>query len=781
MNHKLLTSETSYFWHYLTSQRNFRGSHTQSKANYRRVQSSSRNRYLLNFSADRAAIANSTSEGTGKPPLRTEGEENDNECTHAVRKQKIGGTTVPDPISADQRRPDSASSNATVAYSSWMPLKQNMVGWRSPPRRVNLPQVGGNEDGANGVSHRELVRSTVAALLTESEDSHFAQMALGDYAPITHVAQLSDRFYIDRCFRTLAPEVVQNLDPRDDPDDGNGLRPSEYADVCDYHRLEPPVVEASASTERLYWFRLITRPTLAKSLKYMSDPDGCITATTVAKCCLSLLIVGKSGETGQEMSAMTTWNFLGRLGGRHGTAGGLKGDYWRTLNEAQRSDAMIQPNETALLEIQICCNSRRSLRLGSREVHQNPALVEKVKTNELGPGWRGGNGGLRKLDRRYTLDEKHQEAEEHSWCEDDTSGSSTKAVAVGRVTVGRNGIRGQTADEIGMDGTELHSYLPTGLDEACRDPVPWTAAPRRQEHPSAFTIVWTDCMGNKLKIYLSLNTPARHRHGRAGTRTRWVNLRAVTYPANGVTLQNPVSNSRGRLVKRAGRDCDLVGHDWTWTGLGGLLYDAFAGAGATTTNTKKISSVIDEVQHHIIAFLAILGASFANEVDRTIDAVRQLLSETGYQASVKDTWVEKRRRPRWRTICDEVCDEGSGHGDGGIVQVSSWMEIQWLELGFGGEAEGDRSHDTIVEALRSIDNRVISVNLYGGSEDEKQEEELASVLHITCDSSSGRQNSFVPCVRPMPSLFRMLADAEILKKTFNVKLLLSYYAERLYM
>ncbi|KAF8054562.1 hypothetical protein FPV67DRAFT_1460830 [Lyophyllum atratum] len=195
---------------------------------------------------------------------------------------KMSGATVPDPRRLkDTPRSVLCGSKANRVPALRAGLKHKMAGITVPSQKAaegGPPQVGSHEDGAGGVSHRELVRSIstpsapvntanpphrgnvdfyedarlVAALLTESEDSHVAQMALGDYAPITHVAQLSDRFYIDRYFQTLAPGVVQNLDPRDDPDDGNDHRPSAYADVCDYYRFRPPDVEASASTEWLY-------------------------------------------------------------------------------------------------------------------------------------------------------------------------------------------------------------------------------------------------------------------------------------------------------------------------------------------------------------------------------------------------------------------------------------------------------------------------------------------------------------------------------------------------
>ncbi|KAF8054536.1 hypothetical protein FPV67DRAFT_1460796, partial [Lyophyllum atratum] len=46
--------------------------------------------------------------------------------------------------------------------------------------------------------------------------------------------------------------VVEHVDPRDHLDDGNDLKPSEFADVCNHYRFEPPLVDASTSTGWLY-------------------------------------------------------------------------------------------------------------------------------------------------------------------------------------------------------------------------------------------------------------------------------------------------------------------------------------------------------------------------------------------------------------------------------------------------------------------------------------------------------------------------------------------------
>lgn len=71
-----------------------------------------------------------------------------------------------------------------------------------------------------------------------------------------------------RYFQTLAPEQVEHVDPRDHLDDGNDLKPSEFADVCNHYRFEPPLVDASTSTGWLYCFRLIPCPVRLPTLVF---------------------------------------------------------------------------------------------------------------------------------------------------------------------------------------------------------------------------------------------------------------------------------------------------------------------------------------------------------------------------------------------------------------------------------------------------------------------------------------------------------------------------------
>lgn len=77
--------------------------------------------------------------------------------------------------------------------------------------------------------------------------------------------------FLGRYFQTLAPEVVENLDPQDHHDDTKDLRPSAYADVCDFYHFEPVKVKASPSIEWLYWFRLITSPVYLPTLFFDTD------------------------------------------------------------------------------------------------------------------------------------------------------------------------------------------------------------------------------------------------------------------------------------------------------------------------------------------------------------------------------------------------------------------------------------------------------------------------------------------------------------------------------